>query len=49
MIRCRSIQSGVNGSKENGCYAIVVSGGRSDGLGEDRMDRLVYAAETKVW
>lgn len=41
-----SVQGGVSGNKAVGCDAIVVSGARSDGLGEDRFDRLVYAAKT---
>ena len=44
--RCH--QGGISGNKEEGCDAIVVSGARKDGKGEDNFDALTYAATTKV-
>ena len=40
-------QRGVSGNQSTGCDAIIVSGSREDGLGEDSFDKLMYAAETK--
>ena len=40
----RSQQRGVSGNREVGCDAIIVSGGRQDGLGCDGLFHLVYAA-----
>jgi len=41
-------QRGISGNIQQGCDAIIVSGAREDGLGDDRFHFLTYAAETRL-
>jgi len=43
----RSQQRGISGNQDVGCDAIIVSGLRQDGMGNDRLFRLEYAATSK--
>ena len=43
----RTQQKGVSGTGDKGCDAIIVSGARDDGLGEDNLFTLMYAASMK--
>jgi alkylated DNA repair dioxygenase AlkB len=43
-----SVQKGISGNQKTGCDAIILSGAREDGLGEDLFDRIMYAAESRV-
>jgi hypothetical protein len=43
----RTQQKGVSGTADKGCDAIIVSGARPDGLGEDNLFTLMYAASPR--
>ena len=36
----------MSGNAKRGCEAIIISGAREDGLGEDRFDSMTYAVES---